>query len=83
MCCSLVRLVQHAILHLLYSRFVYKAATVMGLIPAPIGGAGGLGEPFKLLLTQVRVRATLGGARVVKSWATYGGLGGNRAWCKD
>ena len=45
--------VEHAILHLLYSRFIYKFLASEGQIPVP---AGGLVEPFRALYTQGMVR---------------------------
>ena len=51
--------IEHAILHLMYARFVTKALADIGVAPA------GLSEPFARLFTQGMIR--LGGAKMSKS----------------
>ena len=41
--------IEHAILHLLYSRFVFKFLRRIGIVSEP-------SEPFKKLITQVDIR---------------------------
>lgn len=45
--------VEHAILHLLYSRFFSKFLLKQGFFGEKLEAAGNRGEPFKILLTQV------------------------------
>ena len=51
--------VEHAILHLLYSRFFSKFLVKQGFYTEKPEASGNRGEPFKLLLTQVRVNGNL------------------------
>lgn len=46
--------VEHAILHLLYSRFITKVMVKQGALKDLPGTKPGHGEPFNILLTQVR-----------------------------
>lgn len=46
--------VEHAILHLLYSRFITKVMVKQGALKDLPGTQPGHGEPFNILLTQVR-----------------------------
>lgn len=45
--------VEHAILHLLYSRFISKAMFKQGAYSETVDTKPGHGEPFNVLLTQV------------------------------
>lgn len=45
--------VEHAILHLLYSRFISKALLKQGAYSQSADTKPGNGEPFNVLLTQV------------------------------
>lgn len=45
--------VEHAILHLLYSRFITKVMVKQGALKDLPGTKPGHGEPFNILLTQV------------------------------
>ncbi|KAJ5903687.1 Leucine--tRNA ligase [Penicillium tannophilum] len=44
--------VEHAILHLLYARFIYKFLAQSELFPAAAPGEQSVAEPFKMLLSQ-------------------------------
>lgn len=46
--------VEHAILHLLYSRFISKALLKQGAYHQSAETKPGNGEPFNILLTQVK-----------------------------
>jgi leucyl-tRNA synthetase len=47
--------VEHAILHLLYSRFISKALLKQGAYNETPDTKPGHGEPFNVLLTQVKI----------------------------
>ncbi|KAG5287943.1 leucyl-tRNA synthetase [Histoplasma ohiense] len=44
--------IEHAILHLLYARFVYKFLATSALFPKELPGSTGVAEPFVKLLSQ-------------------------------